>query len=240
MEEISQKEGAAVRLPYDVIVVGAGAAGMMAAGTAARNGHRVLLLEKMEKSGRKVRITGKGRCNVTNARPPEEFAGQVRTNAEFFSTAFAEFNNRATIRFFERLGVKLDVERGERVFPRSGKAWDIANALLEYCVDNGVKIVYDTRVTEIMTLNGRVFGVRYRKAGIRAQGGVSARYRRHGRRFLSRYGFDRRRLRLCGRYGACGRTGAAVAYAAGVVLSLDQKYERTVAPECPCDALHRR
>ena len=129
MEEISQKEGAAVRLPYDVIVVGAGAAGMMAAGTAARNGHRVLLLEKMEKSGRKVRITGKGRCNVTNARPPEEFAGQVRTNAEFFSTAFAEFNNRATIRFFERLGVK---------------------------------IVYDTRVTEIMTLNGRVFGVRYR------------------------------------------------------------------------------
>ena len=162
MEEISQKEGAAVRLPYDVIVVGAGAAGMMAAGTAARNGHRVLLLEKMEKSGRKVRITGKGRCNVTNARPPEEFAGQVRTNAEFFSTAFAEFNNKATIRFFERLGVKLDVERGERVFPRSGKAWDIANALLEYCVDNGVKIVYDTRVTEIMTLNGRVFGVRYR------------------------------------------------------------------------------
>ena len=161
MEEISQKEGAAVRLPYDVIVVGAGAAGMMAAGTAARNGHRVLLLEKMEKSGRKVRITGKGRCNVTNARPPEEFAGQVRTNAEFFSTAFAEFNNKATIRFFERLGVKLDVERGERVFPRSGKAWDIANALLEYCVDNGVKIVYDTRVTEIMTLNGRVFGVRY-------------------------------------------------------------------------------
>ena len=162
MEEISQKEGAAVRLPYDVIVVGAGAAGMMAAGTAARNGHRVLLLEKMEKSGRKVRITGKGRCNVTNARPPEEFAGQVRTNAEFFSTAFAEFNNKATIRFFERLGVKLDVERGERVFPRSGKAWDIANALLEYCVDNGVKIVYDPRVTEIMTLNGRVFGVRYR------------------------------------------------------------------------------
>ena len=172
MEEISQKEGAAVRLPYDVIVVGAGAAGMMAAGTAARNGHRVLLLEKMEKSGRKVRITGKGRCNVTNARPPEEFAGQVRTNAEFFSTAFAEFNNRATIRFFERLGVKLDVERGERVFPRSGKAWDIANALLEYCVDNGVKIVYDTRVTEIMTLNGRVFGVRYRnKRGF--EGGVS-------------------------------------------------------------------
>ncbi len=151
----------AERLPYDVVVVGAGAAGMMAAGTAARSGKRVLLLEKMEKSGRKVRITGKGRCNVTNARPAEEFAEQVRTNAAFFAPAFAEFNNRATIRFFERQGVKLDIERGERVFPKSGKAWDIANALLDYCVDNGVKIRYETRVTEIMTLGDRVFGVRY-------------------------------------------------------------------------------
>ena len=142
--------------PYDVVVVGAGAAGMMAAGTAAQRGCRVLLLEKMEKSGRKVRITGKGRCNVTNARPAEEFAAQVRTNAAFFAPAFAAFNNRAAIRFFERQGVRLDIERGERVFPHSGKAWDIANALLGFCVDNGVKILYDTRVTGIMTL-----GVKY-------------------------------------------------------------------------------
>ncbi len=149
------------RPAYDLIVVGAGAAGMMAAGTAARNGKRVLLLEKMEKSGRKVRISGKGRCNLTNARPPEEFAERVRTNADFFQPAFAEFNNKATIRFFERMGVKLDIERGERVFPHSGKAWDIANALLEYCVDNGVKIAYNTRVTEVMTIAGKVFGVRY-------------------------------------------------------------------------------
>lgn len=146
---------------FDVIVIGAGAAGMMAAGTAARNGRRVLLIEKMEKSGRKVRITGKGRCNVTNARPAEEFAAQVRTNAEFFAPAFAEFNNRAAIRFFEKQGVKLDIERGERVFPQSGKAWDIANALLEYCIENGVRTLYDTRVTEIMTLGDKVFGVRY-------------------------------------------------------------------------------
>ena len=157
MEQLEEKE----IIPYDVIVVGAGAAGMMAAGTAARNGKRVLLIEKMEKSGRKVRITGKGRCNVTNARPAEEFASQVRTNAEFFAPAFAEFNNRAAIRFFERAGVKLEIERGERVFPRSGKAWDIATALLEYCFENGVKIIYNTRVTGIMTLGSKVFGVRY-------------------------------------------------------------------------------
>lgn len=160
-DRMEQTETTAVRQPYDVIVVGAGAAGMMAAGTAARNGRRVLLLEKMEKSGRKVRITGKGRCNVTNARPPEDFAAHVRANASFFSPAFAEFDNRATIRFFERMGVKLDIERGDRVFPKSGKAWDIANALLEFCVENGVKIEYNTRVTEIMTVGSRVFGVRY-------------------------------------------------------------------------------
>ena len=110
MEQLEEKQ------PFDVIVIGAGAAGMMAAGTAARSGRRVLLIEKMEKSGRKVRITGKGRCNVTNARPAEEFADQVRTNAEFFKVAFSEFNNRAAIKFFERAGVKLDIERGDRVF----------------------------------------------------------------------------------------------------------------------------
>lgn len=146
---------------YDVIVIGAGAAGLMAAATAARNGKQVLLMEKMEKAGRKIRITGKGRCNLTNARPPEEFCEAIRTNADFFDVAFAEFNNKATIRLFERLGVKLDIERGQRVFPHSGKAWDVANALTDYCTDNGVNIVYDTRVNDILTMNGKVYGVSY-------------------------------------------------------------------------------
>ena len=182
-DNIMQEESALTK-SYDVIVIGAGAAGMMAAGTAARNGKSVLLLEKMEKSGRKVRISGKGRCNVTNARPPEDFLSHVRTNADFFEVAFAEFNNKATIRFFERQGVKLDIERGERVFPHSGKAWDIANALLDYCVEAGVKIVYNCKVEEILAISDRVYGVKYRnkrgfirkeeaEAVIIATGGVS-------------------------------------------------------------------
>ena len=146
---------------YDVIVIGAGAAGLMAAATAARNGKQVLLMEKMEKAGRKIRITGKGRCNLTNARPPEEFKEAIRTNAEFFEIAFAEFNNKATIRFFERIGVKLDIERGQRVFPKSGKAWDIANALTDYCIENGVEIVYNARVSDILTIDNKVYGVKY-------------------------------------------------------------------------------
>ena len=146
---------------YDVIVIGAGAAGLMAAATAARNGKQVLLMEKMEKAGRKIRITGKGRCNLTNARPPEEFKEAIRTNAEFFEIAFAEFNNKATIKFFERIGVKLDIERGQRVFPKSGKAWDIANALTDYCIDNGVEIRYNSRITEILTIDNKVYGVKY-------------------------------------------------------------------------------
>ena len=146
---------------YDVIVIGAGAAGLMAAATAARNGKKVLLMEKMEKAGRKIRISGKGRCNVTNARPPEEFKESIRTNADFFEVAFAEFNNKATIRLFERLGVKLDIERGQRVFPHSGKAWDIANALVDYCLDNEVEIAYNTHVNRILTLDDKIYGVTY-------------------------------------------------------------------------------
>ena len=146
---------------YDVVVIGGGAAGLMAAGTAARVGNKVLLLEKMEKPARKVRITGKGRCNLTNARPVEEFAENVRTNGEWLHVAMSEFTNRATMRFFERMGVKLVTERGERVFPASGKAADIANALEFYCRDYEVDIQCNSRVTEILVADGKVYGVKY-------------------------------------------------------------------------------
>ena len=121
----------------------------------------MLLLEKMEKPARKVRITGKGRCNLTNARPVEEFAENVRTNGEWLHVAMSEFTNRATMRFFERMGVKLVTERGERVFPASGKAADIANALEFYCRDHEVDIKCHSRVTEILVSDGKVYGVKY-------------------------------------------------------------------------------
>lgn len=146
---------------YDVVVIGGGAAGLMAAGTAARTGKKVLLLEKMEKPARKVRITGKGRCNLTNARPVEEFAENVRTNGEWLKVAMSEFTNRATMRFFERMGVKLVTERGERVFPESGKAADIANALEFYCRDYDVDIQCHSRVTEILISGDKVYGLKY-------------------------------------------------------------------------------
>lgn len=159
MEDIYEK--LEVQQPYDVVVIGGGAAGMMAAGTAARNGARVLLLEKMEKPARKIRISGKGRCNVTNARDVEAFEQNVRTNVDFARIAFAEFSNRATMRFFERMGVKLKTERGDRVFPESDKAADIANAMEFFCRDHGVEIRCNSRVTEIIAVHGKIYAVRY-------------------------------------------------------------------------------
>ena len=159
MEDILEMELSHPR--YDVVVIGGGAAGLMAAGTAARTGKKVLLLEKMEKPARKVRITGKGRCNLTNARPVEEFAENVRTNGEWLHVAMSEFTNRATMRFFERMGVKLVTERGERVFPASGKAADIANALEFYCRDYDVEIQCNSRVTDILVSEGKVYGLKY-------------------------------------------------------------------------------
>lgn len=131
----------------------------MAAGQAASRGMKTLVIEKMEKAARKVRITGKGRCNVTNTRPRDEFLAHVRAGAGFFAGSFDRFSNRDTIRFFKQEGVPLAYERGERVFPKSGKAWDIADALYDYARESGAEFMFHTKATGIKTVAGKVNGV---------------------------------------------------------------------------------
>ena len=115
----------------DVIIIGAGAAGMMAALTAADQGQRVLLLEKMDQPGRKLRITGKGRCNLTNTAPLKEFLEHVGSDNRFLRNSFSRFFNQELMDFFEQHGVPLTIERGNRVYPSSGKSLDIFLALVE-------------------------------------------------------------------------------------------------------------
>lgn len=144
---------------FDAIVIGGGAAGVMAAGVAAGAGYSVLLCEKMEKPQRKVRITGKGRCNLTNMRSGTEFLNHVHESPEFVAAALRSFSNKDAYAFFERIGVPLAVERGDRVFPVSGKAWDVAEAHIRWCRDRGAVIECGVRVVEICAEHGHVTGV---------------------------------------------------------------------------------
>ena len=125
----------------EVLIVGAGAAGLMAAGAAVRRGHTVTLLEHTDKPGQKILVTGKGRCNLTNACDEEEFLRHVRTNARFLYSSLYAFPPARTMELFEQLGVALKVERGRRVFPVSDQAAEVRRALLDYA--SGADLVYD-------------------------------------------------------------------------------------------------
>ena len=141
------------------VVIGGGAAGLIAAGTAARRGNSVILLEKNERPARKVIITGKGRCNVTNNTDNAGLMRAVVRNPKFLYSAFEGFSATDTIKFFESLGVPLKTERGNRVFPQSDKSTDIADALLKFAKSAGVKIVQET-VSELIFSGGVVGGVK--------------------------------------------------------------------------------
>ncbi len=143
-----------------VIVVGGGAAGMMAALTAAQNGAEVLLFERNERMGKKLRITGKGRCNVTNDCDRNEFLAHVPTNSRFLYAALSRFSTADTKSFFESAGVPLKTERGKRVFPVSDHAADIVNALETQCRHAGVRVIH-RRVDEILSEDHVVTGVRF-------------------------------------------------------------------------------
>ena len=142
----------------DLIVIGGGAAGLMAAGTAAQRGLSVTLFERNEKLARKVAITGKGRCNVTNACPLlNDLIANVPVNGRFLYGAFSRFTTDDTMDFFEGMGVPLKIERGNRVFPVSDRALDIVDALNKYITINGVKRK-TARVTELIVEDGAVKG----------------------------------------------------------------------------------
>lgn len=144
----------------DVLVIGGGAAGMMAAVTAARKGRNVQLLEKNEKLGKKLFITGKGRCNITNAGEIEELFSAVMTNPKFLYSSFYGFTNGQVIDFFDQLGVKTKIERGGRVFPVSDHSSDVIRALEAEMKRLGVKISLNTEVKEVLVENGKTRGVR--------------------------------------------------------------------------------
>ena len=132
---------------------------MMAAITAAGLGKSTLLLEKMNRCGKKISITGKGRCNVTNNCTSDDFFANIPTNPRFLYSAYAGFNSQDCMDFFERLGVPLKTERGNRVFPVSDKAEDIVRALEQGCEDYGVNRIF-SKVTEIIAEDGAVNGVK--------------------------------------------------------------------------------
>lgn len=164
---------------YDVIVIGAGAAGLMAAGTAAAQGKKTLVLERNDRPAKKVLITGKGRCNVTNNCTQDHFISQVKTNGRFLYSAIAAFSPQDAMAFFERLGLALKTERGNRVFPVSDRSADVAAALIRYAKEQGAHLE-TARVKELILENGAVKGASthegktyYAPSVIVATGGLS-------------------------------------------------------------------
>ena len=143
-----------------VLVIGGGPAGMMAAIAAAEYGNDVTLLEKMSSCGKKLLITGKGRCNITNATDMENFYKNIPGNSRFLYSAFNNYTNQDMIDFLNKQGVKTKVERGERVFPTSDKSKDVLKAITSKMHELGVKIITNCKVTNILVDDGNVKGVR--------------------------------------------------------------------------------
>lgn len=163
---------------YDVVVAGGGPAGLMAGVRAGQRGLRVLVAEKMDTPCRKLRITGKGRCNVANNCDRDEFLRHVRNGARFLYSSYTAFDAQAVMRFFEERGVPLKTERGARVYPQSDRADDIARALTETARASGCDI-RRLRLTGVQAADGAVRGVRTPegdiacRAAIVATGGLS-------------------------------------------------------------------
>ena len=178
---------------------------MFAAIAAAEKGHSVLLLEKNEKLGKKLFITGKGRCNLTNASDMETLFEHVATNRKFLYSAFYACDNERVMHFFETNGVKLKTERGNRVFPASDHSSDVIAGLKRALMKAGVEIRLSVRTEGLITENGRC-----RSLSFGREKGICRRSRAcNGRLVLSEYGFYGRRLCVCARMRAYGHKATA-------------------------------
>lgn len=147
-------------LAKKVLVIGGGAAGMMAAGQAATAGASVTLLEKNSRLGKKILITGKGRCNLTNATNIAGLIENIPGNGRFLHSAFHQFSNQDLLQFTAERGLPTKVERGQRVFPVSDRAEDVVRTLEAFVRENGVQIIFNAAATHLECSQGRVSGVR--------------------------------------------------------------------------------
>lgn len=150
---------------YDTIIIGGGASGLVAAIAAIKNNEKVLLLEKMPQCGLKLRITGKGRCNITNTLPLKEFLTHCGSEPRFLYPSFSKFFNKELMSFFEELGLNVVIERGNRVFPSSGKAQDVFLSLIKFLEDNDCTILKNTRVTNLINKEDKIIGVETKPFG---------------------------------------------------------------------------
>ena len=168
---------------FDIVVVGGGPSGMLAAGSAAVEGRNVLLLEKMDSCGRKLCITGKGKCNLTNGKKWDDFSTRIHPYPHFFRPAFRGFSNEETVKFFNHIGIETFRDRGDRIFPVCLSAPKVRDALVKWATDQGVKIVTGAKVVALEKVDNRIKSVQYHrhnqkvdvmcKAVILATGGLS-------------------------------------------------------------------
>lgn len=143
-----------------VVVIGGGASGMIAAITAAKENNEVILLEKTESLGNKLKITGKGRCNLTFDGDEEDFRKNIVSNYKFMYSSFSNFSNYDVIKYFNNIGVDTKIERGGRVFPVSDKATDIVNALQKELKKYNVKVILNVNVVKLIIQNSKIIGVK--------------------------------------------------------------------------------